>query len=99
MNPLNRNEQLSVYKAIINSDVDYIHQNIVNHNLVNAHLDLNDISDVPSVLKFSPPIISIAAYYDSKEVFDYLYMNNASISEVDKIYFFFFLIIFLIFYI
>lgn len=85
MSTLNRNEQLSVYKAIMNSDVDYIHQKIVNRNLVNIHLDLNDISDVPSILKFSPPIISIAAYYDSKEIFDYLFMNNASITEVDKI--------------
>lgn len=84
-NPLTKAEQIAALNAIKNSDVDYIHQKIANRDLINIHLDLNDIPDVPSVLKYYPPIISIAAYYSSKAVFDFLFMNNASITEVDKI--------------
>lgn len=89
-NPFSRSQQIEIFKAIVNSDNEYIHQWIVNADLANVHLDLSQLSDVPSVLKFNPPIISIAAYYGNKAVFDFLFMSNASISEVDKIFFLFY---------
>ena len=75
-----------VYNAVLGNDQDFLVDHVISSNLVNAVWDFSSISNVPDVLKDSPPLLSVAAYFGLIDTFNFLYSNDASLEIVDKVY-------------
>lgn len=54
-----------------------------NHDDVDLRVKL-EASDIPRILRHSPPLISLSAFFGSSQCFQYLQLNSASILIPDK---------------
>lgn len=90
-NNLSHQDQLKIFNAVRESDIDTINQLVLQTDLIDSHFDFFKDPSIPSILYYSPPIISVAAYLGSQTVVEYLLMNKASITQTDHIFFLLFL--------
>jgi hypothetical protein len=73
-----------VTRAVQNDDVNELQQMIACGLSIDFVLETPADSD-PDLLKLSPPLISLAAFYGAEKCFRYLLVNGANIELVDSV--------------
>jgi hypothetical protein len=73
-----------VTRAVQNDDVDDL------QDMIAYGLSIDFIHDTPAdsdadLLKFSPPLVSLAAFYGAEKCFRYLLVNGANVELVDSV--------------
>jgi hypothetical protein len=73
-----------VTRAVQNDDVDDLQDMIAYGLSIDFILDTPAGSD-PDLLQFSPPLVSLAAFYGAEKCFRYLLVNGANFELVDSV--------------
>jgi hypothetical protein len=80
-------ERLAIFRAIASNDVNFLLDHVITPGHVSLQWPLPHASDVPDLLSYSPPALSIAAYLGASDAFSYLLLNHADPNQPDRVSF------------
>lgn len=75
---------MGVFRAVINSDTRFILDKVISPGLIDTCWQLPAIDEIPELLHYHPPLISIAAYLGKRDILTFVQGNGASVTATDR---------------